>query len=81
MYDAEPVPVNSDAEVRDLLDKENALKEEKVLTFLNDPEESMKIFLSSYMRRQGLIWLALLPCYDSHRQSQFSPEEQSLPQA
>ena len=56
MYGASPVPVGSDEEVKDLLNEENARKEEKVVTFLNDPEEQLKIFLSSYMRKQGLIW-------------------------
>ena len=31
-------------------------REERLIAFLNDPERSMKIFLSSYMREQGLIW-------------------------
>lgn len=61
MYGKDPIPVGSDAEVRDLLDEENARKEEKVVTFLNDPEESIRIFLSSYMRKQGLIWLVPFP--------------------
>jgi hypothetical protein len=55
-HGASPVPVGSDEEVKDLLNQENARKEEKVVTFLNDPEEQLKIFLSSYMRKQGLIW-------------------------
>jgi hypothetical protein len=60
MYGASPVPVGSDAEVKDLLHEENARKEEKIVTFLNDPEEQLKIFLSSYMRKQGLIWYDVL---------------------
>ena len=55
-YGASPIPVGSDEEVKDLLNEENAHKEEKVVTFLNDPEKQLKIFLSSYMRNQGLIW-------------------------
>jgi hypothetical protein len=31
-------------------------REERLIAFLNDPEKSMKIFLSSYMREQGMIW-------------------------
>jgi hypothetical protein len=31
-------------------------REEKLAAFLNDPEKSMMIFLSSYMREQGMIW-------------------------
>ncbi|KAG1776738.1 hypothetical protein EV702DRAFT_1045784 [Suillus placidus] len=30
--------------------------EEKLIVFLNDPEKSVTIFLSSHMREQGLIW-------------------------
>ncbi|KAF9463091.1 hypothetical protein BDZ94DRAFT_652744 [Collybia nuda] len=56
MYGEDPIPVGSDAEVKDLLDEESTRKEEKVITFLNDPEDCIKVFLSSYMRKQGLIW-------------------------
>ena len=31
-------------------------REEKLIIFLSDPEKSITIFLSSYMREQGLIW-------------------------
>lgn len=31
-------------------------KEERLAEFLNDPERSVQVFLSSYMREQGLIW-------------------------
>ncbi|KAG1844950.1 hypothetical protein DFJ58DRAFT_801710 [Suillus subalutaceus] len=31
-------------------------REEKLIVFLNDPEKSVTIFLSSHMREQGLIW-------------------------
>jgi hypothetical protein len=31
-------------------------REEKLIAFLNDPERSTMIFLSSYMREQGMIW-------------------------
>ncbi|KAG1720267.1 uncharacterized protein EDB91DRAFT_1178270 [Suillus paluster] len=31
-------------------------REEKLVVFLNDPEKSVTVFLSSYMREQGLIW-------------------------
>lgn len=38
-------------------------REEKLIVFLNDPEKSIKIFLSSHMREQGLIWsVSQLPC-------------------
>lgn len=32
------------------------IKEERLNAFMDDPEQSMKIFLGSYMREQGLIW-------------------------
>ncbi|KAG1766253.1 hypothetical protein EDD22DRAFT_1011462 [Suillus occidentalis] len=32
-------------------------REEKLIVFLNDPEKSVMIFLSSHMHEQGLIWL------------------------
>ena len=32
------------------------VREDKLNAFLNDPERTIKIFLSSYMRKQGLIW-------------------------
>ncbi|RDB19813.1 hypothetical protein Hypma_013006 [Hypsizygus marmoreus] len=56
LYDAQPIPVGSDEEVKHLLDGENARREECMVDFLNDPELKMKIFLSSYIRKQGLIW-------------------------
>ncbi|KAG1735457.1 hypothetical protein EDB19DRAFT_1724597 [Suillus lakei] len=31
-------------------------REEKLIVFLNNPEKSVTIFLSSHMREQGLIW-------------------------
>ncbi|TFK43955.1 hypothetical protein BDQ12DRAFT_675853 [Crucibulum laeve] len=55
-YGEEPVPVDSDEAVRKLLDDENARKEEKLVTFLDDPETMTKVFFSSYMRKEGLIW-------------------------
>ncbi|GLB34237.1 hypothetical protein LshimejAT787_0111210 [Lyophyllum shimeji] len=56
LYGVEPIPVSSDEEVRHLLNSENARREEQMVEFLNDPEEKLKIFLSSYIRKQGLVW-------------------------
>ena len=56
LYGATPVQVDSDAAVQRLLEDEKGRKEERLLSFLNDPENSVKVFLSSYMRSQGLIW-------------------------
>ncbi|KAG5642522.1 hypothetical protein DXG03_002595 [Asterophora parasitica] len=56
LYGVEPTPVGSDEEVKALLNGENARREEQMVEFLNDPEGWVKTFLSSYMRKQGLIW-------------------------
>ncbi|KAG5638072.1 hypothetical protein H0H81_001921 [Sphagnurus paluster] len=56
LYGTEPVPVTSDEEVRALLANEANRREEQVVEFLNDPEHKMRVFLSSYIRQQGLIW-------------------------
>lgn len=56
LFNKEPTPVSSDAEVRALLARAALEKETKLLAFLNDPEKSIKVFLSSYMRKEGLIW-------------------------
>lgn len=58
LYGATPVQVDSDAAVQRLLEDEKGRKEERLLSFLNNPENSVKVFLSSYMRSQGLIWSA-----------------------
>ncbi|KAG6860059.1 hypothetical protein C0995_016382 [Termitomyces sp. Mi166 len=47
LYGVEPVPVGSDQEVRNLLNSENARREEQMLEFLHDPELKIRIFLSS----------------------------------
>jgi hypothetical protein len=61
----EDIPkVDGDAGVRKLLDEEAVRRDEKLTAFLNDPEGMIKVFLSSYMRKQGLIWLAIhLPVF------------------
>ncbi|KAG5639706.1 hypothetical protein H0H81_005889 [Sphagnurus paluster] len=55
LYGVEPIPVASDDEVRVLLEAENARREEEMLAFLYDPESKFKVYLSSYMRKQGLV--------------------------
>ena len=59
LYNKDPILVNSDAEVHALLARAAVEKETKLLAFLSDPEKSIKIFLSSYMRKEGLIWHVL----------------------
>lgn len=56
LFNKDPIPVSSDAEVHALLARAAVEKETKLLAFLSDPEKSVKVFLSSYMRKEGLIW-------------------------
>ena len=55
-FNKDPISVSSDAEVHALLARAAVEKESRLLAFLNDPEKSIKVFLSSYMRKEGLIW-------------------------
>ena len=59
LYNKDPIPVSSEAEVHALLAQAAVEKETKLLAFLGDPEKSVKIFLSSYMRKEGFIWYVL----------------------
>ena len=63
--EAEAVPTEAEAEARsedsdiDDDDAESSGDQDEVNrleSFLNDPELSMKIFFSSYFREKGLIW-------------------------
>lgn len=62
--DTDNVTAMDDDEVEDEEDDEvvrkraeaDEFREEKLIAFLNDPEKSTMVFLSSYMREQGLIW-------------------------
>ncbi|KAF8621916.1 hypothetical protein AX15_007411 [Amanita polypyramis BW_CC] len=38
------------------IEEENVRKDDRMLAFLVDPETVVKMFLSSYMRKEGLIW-------------------------
>ncbi|KAI6042833.1 hypothetical protein EDC04DRAFT_2563698 [Pisolithus marmoratus] len=46
-------------------------REEKLTIFLSDPEKSVRIFLSSYMREKGLIWSERNLTYAPHLLSFF----------
>ncbi|KAI6040415.1 hypothetical protein EDC04DRAFT_2894151 [Pisolithus marmoratus] len=46
-------------------------REEKLTVFLSDPEKSVRIFLSSYMREKGLIWSERNLTYAPHLLSFF----------
>jgi hypothetical protein len=56
MYGKEPEVVENDEEIHSLLDDANMAKDDKMNAFLNDPEKVVKVFLSLYMQKQGLIW-------------------------
>lgn len=55
LYGKKPTVVEGDEEIQDLLAESRGKKEEKLQAFLNDPATTMKIFLSSYVKDQGLI--------------------------
>jgi hypothetical protein len=38
------------------IEEEKIRKDDRMLAFLADPETAVKMFLSSYMRKEGLIW-------------------------
>ena len=38
------------------IEEEKMRKDDRILAFLADPETVVKMFLSSYMRKEGLIW-------------------------
>jgi hypothetical protein len=67
LYNKDPIPVSSDAEVHALLARAAVEKETKLFAFLSDPEKSVKVFLSSYMRKEGLIWHVLSLPYFSNQ--------------
>ncbi|KAJ7571859.1 hypothetical protein C8J56DRAFT_996947 [Mycena floridula] len=56
LVDNEPVPVNNSKEEEALLEAERDRKEMKMLEFIDDPATHVQVFLSAYMRDQGLIW-------------------------
>ncbi|KAG6863855.1 hypothetical protein C0991_002601 [Blastosporella zonata] len=56
LYDVEPSHVANEDEVKVLLNNENARREVQMVEFVENPELQLRIFLSSYIRKQGLIW-------------------------
>ncbi|KAF5371253.1 hypothetical protein D9758_004234 [Tetrapyrgos nigripes] len=64
-YGKTPVPVETDEEIRELLVEARNEKEDKLIEFLNDPARGVQIYLSSYMKKQGLHFsqhnLTILP--------------------
>jgi hypothetical protein len=46
----------TEAVMADQITELDDVGEDKLNAFLNDPEQTIKVFLSSHMRKQGLIW-------------------------
>lgn len=55
LYGKAPTIVNDNDDIKTLLDAARASKEDKVVEFLNDPARSIQVFLSSYMKYQGIV--------------------------
>ena len=58
-HNATPARVSSDEQVLKLLRLSTLRKENKLLSFLAAPDTSIKIFLSWYIRTEGLVWSPL----------------------
>jgi hypothetical protein len=56
LYGKDPVPVDGPEDIQDLRAAEQGRREEEMVEFLNNPSERTKVFLSSYLRKQGLAW-------------------------
>ncbi|KAJ7654916.1 hypothetical protein B0H17DRAFT_1338146 [Mycena rosella] len=56
LYGKEPVPVEDNDDIRGLLDAARATKDDRLVDFLSDPARGIQMFLSSYMKNQGLAW-------------------------
>ncbi|KAF8914386.1 hypothetical protein CPB84DRAFT_1742154 [Gymnopilus junonius] len=56
LYNIRPIPIASQAHVPLLLSLASSQRQSKLLSFLFSPSLSIKIFLSSYMHLQGLIY-------------------------
>ncbi|KAJ7509130.1 hypothetical protein B0H11DRAFT_1963960 [Mycena galericulata] len=56
LYGKEPAIVEDDEQIRDLIAASRAKKEDKVSEFLDDPARAIQVFLSSYMRSEGMYW-------------------------
>lgn len=53
-YDKPPVAVKSQQEIDQLLQESRERKADRLNEFLNNPKERVQVYLSSYMRKQGL---------------------------
>ena len=48
------------------IEEEKIRKDDRILAFLADPETVVKMFLSSYMRKEGLIWYTIITPLSMH---------------
>jgi len=55
-YNVKPINLDSDEAVRQLLELDKLRREEHLIDFLKDPEQAVKVFLSSYSRGQSFWW-------------------------
>ncbi|THV03347.1 hypothetical protein K435DRAFT_835920 [Dendrothele bispora CBS 962.96] len=53
-YGKEPTKVKNDEEIKQLFEGAKEERVDKLIDFLSDPAKAVQIYLSSYMRRQGL---------------------------
>ncbi|KAJ6605947.1 hypothetical protein B0H10DRAFT_2075275, partial [Mycena sp. CBHHK59/15] len=56
LYGVQVPVVETDDEIQNLFQASRAKKYNRLQNFLNDPERSIQIFLSSHMKNQGLFW-------------------------
>ncbi|KAJ7034348.1 hypothetical protein C8F04DRAFT_1234380 [Mycena alexandri] len=66
LYGKPPVVVEGNDEIKTLLDTARAAKEERAAEFLDDPARAMRVFLSSYMRNQGMVYADRNLVYTPH---------------
>jgi hypothetical protein len=64
LYGKTPVVVEGDDEIRVLLDAARTSKDDRLVDFLANPAHGIQVFLSSYMKNQGLCW-CVAPSYPS----------------
>ncbi|KAJ7062719.1 hypothetical protein C8F01DRAFT_1082355 [Mycena amicta] len=56
LFGKRPTIVHDNDEIKALLDAARAQKDQRARTFLEDPGKHIQVFLSSYMRNEGLAW-------------------------
>ncbi|KAJ7772438.1 hypothetical protein B0H16DRAFT_1714640 [Mycena metata] len=66
LYGKPPAVVEDNEEIKTLLDGARAAKEERAAQFLDDPARAVRVFLSSYMRNQGIVYADRNLVYTPH---------------